>query len=117
DGERRGCCLLRPEPQAVAGPLRQVPKFAAELTEGLVGAIQHGRGDEAVLEGNRNTNVDLRVNLQLIVVSPPAVEALVLLERPGAGEDDQVVETDPALVAHGFVRLGPEGDAGGHVDI
>src|SRR5690606_34511301 len=108
DAERAAAHVLRLE-LAVPGLARQLAGGGGDVGEGgLVGVVQD-RDDQALVDRDRDADVD-PVVLEQLAVHPGPVDLGVGLEGGGRGLDDQVVEADldPGVGELG-VDLRPEG--------
>ena len=75
---------------AGAHALGQRARLAGDLAERLLVGVEHRRHDQRVLRGDRDADVDARVQLQA-PVAVAAVRARVLAQGQRAGLHDHVV--------------------------
>ena len=117
-GDREGGALdLALLELAGAGAPGQVARLAADLAHRLgVGLVQH-RHDQAVVEGDRDADVGVRV-VDVLAVHVGAVRLGVLDQGQRRGAHDQVVDADlVAGVGKAAVQLGSQLHGPGHVDL
>ena len=117
-GDREGAAReLRRGDRAVTNPRGERPGLGGDPAQALLVGVEDRRDHEGVLRGDRDADVDARVELDL-AVAVGAVGTRVFPQRDGAGLDHHVVEGRHDLAFLGG-RLQPRAalDGGGHVDL
>ncbi len=115
DGERAARELGRGD-RAGADPLGDRARLAGDLADRLGVGVEHGRHHERVLAGDRDADVDARVELEL-AVAVGAVGAREVAQRERARLDHEVVERRRGLLAGGGLELPAQLDGLLHVDL